>query len=60
MQDQIGGREITGDGKAGIDGLAIQQELIVVPAKAGVDGPIAEAKQILNKSGLLEIGAIGR
>ena len=36
---------------------SIYDKLVVVPAKAGVDGPFAEMDEILDESGLFEIGA---
>ena len=37
------GREIARDGKAWADSILIQQQLIVIPAEASIDCPIAEA-----------------
>ena len=41
VNDQIGRGKETGDGKARADGVLIDEELIVVPAEAGVDGPVS-------------------
>src|SRR5580700_3233154 len=40
--------------------VAVQQELIVIPAESGADGPVAKADQILHERGLLEVRAISR
>src|ERR1700682_5824477 len=36
--------------------MAIDQKLVMVPAQAGVDGPVAEVDEILDVGGLFEIG----
>ena len=56
--DEIGGGKIARDRKARIDRLPVQQELIVVPPKAGADCPISQMDQILHKCGLLEVWTI--
>jgi len=37
-------------------GILVDEQLIVVPAEAGVYGPIAEVDKILDEGGLLEVG----
>src|SRR5580704_347808 len=58
MHQQVGGREITRNREAWIQGLPVYQELIVVPAKPGADRPILQADQILDEGGLFEVGAV--
>src|ERR1700730_2200969 len=58
MDDQIGRWKIAGGRKARTDGVLIHDQLVVIPAKAGVDGPLAEMNQILEKARLFEIGTI--
>src|SRR5277367_1779765 len=57
MQHQTGGWEKASDRQTRLDGLFVQDELIVIPAKAGVNGPISEADQILGEGGLFKAGA---
>src|SRR5580658_934199 len=60
MQNEIGGWEVARNRKARVHSVAVEQKLIVIPTKAGADGPIAEANEILHVSGLLEIRMISR
>src|ERR1700679_2435782 len=60
MEDQVRGRKIAGNGKAGLQGLLVEQELLMVPAQAGADGPVFEPQLVLNECGLFEVGALGR
>ena len=55
VHDQIRFRKEPRDRKARADGVLVDEELIVVPAETGVDGPISQADQILNVGRLLEI-----
>ena len=48
VDNQVGIGEIAGDGEARAGGILIHDELIVVPAKAGADGPFTEVDEILN------------
>src|SRR5277367_6788083 len=59
MQDDARRREIARDGQARLERLAVQQKLIVIPSKSGIDRPVAQPDQILNEGGLLEVRAAG-
>jgi len=50
-------REIARDRKARADGVLIHDELIVIPAQSGVDGPVAEVDEVLKKGRLFEVRA---
>ena len=41
VDDEVGWRKITRDREARADGVLIDQQLIVVPAEAGADGPVS-------------------
>ena len=43
------------DGKPRADGVLIEEQLVVVPAQAGIEGPVAEVDQILDEGGLFEV-----
>ena len=58
MQHEIGRMEIARDSQARTHRILVDQQLIVVPAKTGADGPFAKADEILHESGLLEVRAI--
>src|SRR6202050_347030 len=58
MQYKIGRRKIARNRKARVHRLPIQDELIMVPAKPGADGPISQPDQILHESRLLQVRAI--
>ena len=59
MNDEVGGWEIARDRKAWFHRLAIQQKLVVVPAQAGVDGPVFQTDLIFDEGRLLEVGTVG-
>ena len=59
MQDEVRGREVARDGEARVCGIAVQDELVMIPAEADVDGQVLEADLVLHEHGLLEIGAVG-
>ena len=60
MQHKAGGREIARNREPRVHCLPVQQQLIVVPAEPGADGPISQVDQILHKRGLLKVRAIRR
>src|SRR5271169_5605400 len=60
MQDHAGRGKIARDREARLERLVVQQKLIVIPAKSGIDGPVAQVDQILNEGGLLEVRAAGQ
>src|ERR1700693_4283145 len=60
MQHEIGGGEIARNRKTRVHCLPIQYELIMVPTKAGANRPVSQVDQVLHKSGLFEIRAIGQ
>jgi len=60
VNDQVRCGEIARDRKARADGVLIHDELIVIPAQSGVDGPVAEVDEVLKKGRLFEVRAAGR
>jgi hypothetical protein len=60
MQNEISGREIARNRKARIDSLAVHENLIMIPAKPGADGPIPQSDQVLDKCGLLKVRPAAR
>src|ERR1700728_5287987 len=60
MEDQVRKRKREKRKKAGLQGVLVEQELVMVPAQAGADGPVFEPQLVLNECGLFEVGALGR
>src|ERR1017187_1990969 len=59
VQGRIGFLKVMGNGKPRLQGLPVEKQLIVVPAQAGIDGPVVKPDQILHIDRLLQIRAIG-
>ena len=55
MENDVEARDVVADTEARADGILIEQQLVVIPAKAGADGPFTKSNLILDESGLLKI-----
>ena len=58
MEDDVEAGDVVADAEARADGVLIDEELVVIPAKAGADGPFAETDFVLDEGGLLEVGLV--
>ena len=60
MHKQVGARKVAGNCNPRIDGVTIQQKLIVVPAQSGTDRPVLQANLILYESRLLKVWPVSK
>lgn len=57
VEDGVQARNVAGDGEARLKLPVVEDELVVVVAQTGGDGPVMKMYQVLNVGGLFKIGA---